>query len=99
MDRLSGQVTDLSGAIVPNADIDLLNADNTTVEKLRSDADGKFTSSRKLTGTYDLVARMLGFTAYRATVHLGPTSEPVHQAPLTILLSFGYPTCYQPDAK
>jgi hypothetical protein len=97
MDRLLGQVTDASGAIVPNASIDLLNADDTLLERLQSDAEGKFASSRE-TGTYDLLVRMAGFPPYRATVRLGPTSEPVRQTRLTIPLGMG-PTCRQPDLK
>lgn len=96
--RLSGQVIDPGGAFVQNAKIELLDAGNVPVEELRSDPEGKFVSSRNLTGTYELLVRMPGFTPYHATVRLGLGGEPAHQAPLTIPLGI-FGMCWASDPK
>lgn len=95
-DRLSGRVLDPSGASVGNATIDLADAAGKAVERLTSDPEGNFASSRNLTGTYELLVRMPGFTPYRGKVRLEPVNEPAQTGPLTIPLGL-MGMCWSPE--
>jgi hypothetical protein len=75
-DRLSGQVVDPTGAVIPRAKVILLNAAGTLVEELESDSEGRFASPHPVTDVYDLVVSAAGFTPYRRIVRAKPGNEP-----------------------
>jgi hypothetical protein len=91
-EQLSGQVVDPSGAILPGANILLSGADGARVEQLVSDREGKFASSRLLSGTYTLLVTRTGFMPYRGTVRAEPNGQPAHRSSFTVQLG-GFGNC------
>ncbi len=69
IDQLSGQVLDASEASIANAQILLFDLAGALVERLQSNREGKFTSTHRLAGTYQLVVSTPGFTPLRRTIH------------------------------
>ena len=59
--NLIGTVVDASGAIVPNATIDLTNTDTGVRSSAKSDASGSYRFNNMLIGRYDLKASASGF--------------------------------------
>jgi len=69
---VQGNVADPSGAIVPNAEVDLLNADGTVAGTTKSDGVGNFLMAAPHAGSFTLVISEPGFE----TVHLPVTVTP-----------------------
>ena len=86
--QLSGQVLDVTGAVISGATIFLFDDAQTLVERLQSDSAGRFVSQEPLSGTYELVVTRTGFTPFRRTVHaesIGDSTGPS----LTVKLGVG----------
>jgi hypothetical protein len=58
---ITGTVQDSSGAVVPNADVTLLNTDQGRTLQTKSDASGAYTFSPVRTGHYTITASAQGF--------------------------------------
>ncbi|MGA3046038.1 MAG: TonB-dependent receptor [Terracidiphilus sp.] len=65
---LSGTVADPSGAIVPGAEVDLLNTDGSVAVTNHSDPDGTFKVVAPHAGTFTLVVSEAGFETVRTPV-------------------------------
>ncbi len=63
--RITGQVTDSSGAAVPGAEITLTNMQTRDERKVKSDDNGNYTLSLIPPGIYDLSVRVQGFKEYQ----------------------------------
>src|SRR5216684_4383399 len=59
---LSGSVTDLSGAIVPNASVTLVNNDTSAQREARTDTEGRYSFQQVQPGRYHLLAKAAGFS-------------------------------------
>ncbi|HLL72856.1 MAG TPA: carboxypeptidase regulatory-like domain-containing protein [Pyrinomonadaceae bacterium] len=62
--RLSGQITDATGAIVPNADVTLTNTNTGETRNAQTDDEGYYTFTLIQPGLYDLSVKMQGFKEY-----------------------------------
>jgi hypothetical protein len=62
--RLSGQITDAAGAVVPNSEVTLTNTQTGEVRKAQTDAEGYYTLTLVQPGTHDLSVRVQGFKEY-----------------------------------
>ena len=69
---VQGVVADPTGAIVPNAEVDLLDADGSVAGTTKSGGDGNFEMSAPHAGTFTLVISEPGFE----TVHFPVTVKP-----------------------
>jgi hypothetical protein len=83
---LHGAVTDPTGASIPNAEIDLMDASGAPQGKFQSGADGSFEVTAPHAGAYTLVVSEAGFTTARVEVKIaGPDTSagmgPVARAP------------------
>jgi hypothetical protein len=65
---LSGRVLDASGVSIPRATIRLFHTGREIVEQLSSDEEGKFVSTERFDGTYELTVNAPGFTSLWQTV-------------------------------
>ncbi len=81
-----GVVADPTGAIVPNAEVDLLDKSGTVAATLHSDGEGNFTVTAPAIGDYTLVVSEAGFDTVRTVVKLGTPGTPSMVAPLHIVL-------------
>jgi hypothetical protein len=61
---LTGAVTDPSGATIPQAEVNLTNTANSEKRRTTTSADGRYTFSQLLPGTYELIADTAGFKKY-----------------------------------
>lgn len=69
--RLSGTVTDTTGAAVPNATVTLLNPQtNVVITHVTSSGDGRYTALQLPPGTYNLRVEAAGFQRTETTVEL-----------------------------
>src|SRR5438034_1258427 len=59
---ISGSVTDLSGAVVPNAAVTLINDDTSAQRETRSDTEGRYSFQQLQPGRYHLLAKAAGFS-------------------------------------
>jgi hypothetical protein len=59
---LSGTVTDLSSAVVPNATVTLVNNDTSAQREARTDAEGRYSFQQVQPGRYHLLAKAAGFS-------------------------------------
>ena len=59
---LSGTVTDMSGAVIPNASVTLINDDTAAQRAAVTDNDGRYSFQQLPPGRYRLVAKAAGFT-------------------------------------
>ncbi|MFZ1940710.1 MAG: carboxypeptidase-like regulatory domain-containing protein [Terracidiphilus sp.] len=64
---LTGRVTDPSGAVVPNAHIEVINVATGFRTSIESNSDGIFTAPFLLPGSYEIDARIAGFKNYAHT--------------------------------
>ena len=81
-----GTVTDSSGAIIPGAQVQLIDANGAVAATLQSANDGSFKASAPHPGNYTLVVTAPGFDAVRTPVQVGsPTASPL-APPLKIAL-------------
>lgn len=58
---ICGTVTDINGAVIPGANLLLINIDNRTISAQASDTRGDFAFEDLKSGTYELVAEMRHF--------------------------------------
>ena len=61
---LSGQVSDASGAFVPNATVTVTSLERQVPQTVKSDSDGRFTFPNLSPGNYDLTVEAAGFKGY-----------------------------------
>ena len=71
---LHGTVTDPSGAIVPGAEVDLVDANGATSGTYHSQGDGSFQVIAPHAGSYTLVISEPGFETVRTPVTIGPAA-------------------------
>ena len=69
---LSGVVADPSGAIVPGAEVDLLNTDGSVANSIHSDEEGNFQLTAPHAGNFTLVVSEPGFETVRTPVVIAP---------------------------
>ncbi len=81
-----GVVADPTGAIVPNAEVDLLDKNGAVAATLHSDGEGNFSVTAPAIGDYTLVVSEAGFDTVRTVVKLGTPGTPSLGAPLHIVL-------------
>ena len=75
-----GTVADPSGAIVPNAEVDLLDGTGAVAATLHSDGEGNFQLLAPALGDYTLVVSEAGFDTVKTVVKLakqGPVTAPI----------------------
>jgi hypothetical protein len=65
--RISGQITDAAGAVVPNSEVTLTNKNTGESRQAQSDADGYYTLTLIQPGTYDLSVKVQGFKEHLST--------------------------------
>jgi hypothetical protein len=90
-----GNVSDSTGAIIPGAKIDLLDANGAVVATSNSGADGSFQFNAPHPGAYTLTVSLDGFKTVTSSVVVaapgtGPSSAPASQtlaAPVRIVLA------------
>jgi len=82
-----GTVADPSGAIVPNAEVDLVDGKGAVAATLHSDGEGNFQLAAPALGDYTLVVSEAGFDTVKTVVKLGPQAAP----PLTPMLHIVLP--------
>jgi hypothetical protein len=68
---LRGLVTDQTGAIIPGADIQLLDANGAVAATVRSSSDGSFALTAPRPGSFTLVVTLAGFKTSRSQVTVG----------------------------
>ena len=90
---VQGVVADPTGAIVPNAEIDLVDADGSVASSSHSGGDGNFTISAPHAGNFTLVISEPGFETVHTPVTVAPnvaavssTATHTFAAPLHITL-------------
>jgi Carboxypeptidase regulatory-like domain len=83
---LTGRVTDPTGAIVPNANINIINTDTGTQTAVKSNQDGDYTVPFLLPGTYEVSAEITGFKTY---VHTGLVLQTEQTVTENIVLQVG----------
>jgi hypothetical protein len=82
-----GVVADPTGAIVPNAEVDLLDAQGAVAATLHSDGEGNFSFTTPAVGDYTLVVSEAGFDTVRTVVKLAaPGTAPLAGPMLHIVL-------------
>jgi hypothetical protein len=59
--RISGTITDPSGAILPDVDVKIINNETVSVRLVKTDSNGFFVATALQIGTYRLVAEKSGF--------------------------------------
>jgi hypothetical protein len=72
---LHGFVSDPTGAIIPGADLTLLDAKGAVVAKSRSGADGSFVVTAPHPGSYNLAVSLAGFKTIQVQVSIGVTAS------------------------
>jgi hypothetical protein len=81
-----GVVADPSGAIVPNAEVDLVDGSGAVAATLHSDGEGNFQLIAPAIGDYTLVVSEAGFDTVKTVVTLGKQGTPMPPAMLHIVL-------------
>src|ERR1700722_211397 len=81
-----GTVTDASGAVVPNAPVDVTNTATGVTVTVRSTAAGDYTATNLLPGTYRVMVQMPGFSK---TVESGIVLEVAQDARANLKLKPG----------
>lgn len=64
---LTGVISDATGAVVPGAEIDVMNEENGLQRSALSDSGGRYAFAQLPPGTYTVVATMTGFEAVLTT--------------------------------
>jgi hypothetical protein len=83
---LRGTVADPSGAIVPNAEINLVDGKGAVAATLHSDGEGNFQLTAPALGDYTLVVSEAGFDTVKTVVKLAPQGGAPTPAMLHIVL-------------
>jgi hypothetical protein len=81
---VTGTVSDPSGAIIPGAQVSLVDATGATVATTTTDASGSFRVLAPQSGAYSVMASLAGFQTATAAVTVASSGSP---AALTITLS------------
>jgi len=82
-----GVVADPSGAIVPNAEVDLVDGTGAVAATLHSDGEGNFQIVAPAIGDYTLIVSEAGFDTVKTAVKLGaPSATPLNTPMLHIVL-------------
>ena len=63
--RISGTLTDLSGGVLPDADVTVTNAETQTSRTVKTDGNGFFVVTSLPAGTYIVRVEKPGFIRYR----------------------------------
>ncbi len=63
---VSGTVRDVTGAVIPDAQVNLALRDGRRLQTIRSDANGEFTFSRVPAGSYLVTVQAVGFAPFTA---------------------------------
>ena len=79
---LRGVVADPSGAIVPNAEVDLVDGSGAVAATLHSDGEGNFQLTAPTIGDYTLIVSEAGFDTVKTIVKLGPQGKTAMPAPM-----------------
>ena len=77
-----GVVADPSGAIVPNAEVDLVDGSGAVAATLHSDGEGNFQIIAPAIGDYTLIVSEAGFDTVKTIVKLGPQGKTAMPAPM-----------------
>lgn len=77
-----GVVADPSGAIVPNAEVDLLDSTGAVTATLHSDGEGNFQITTPAIGNFTLVVSEAGFDTVRTVVKLAKPATPALAGPM-----------------
>jgi hypothetical protein len=77
-----GVVADPSGAIVPNAEVDLVDGTGAVAATLHSDGEGNFQLIAPTIGDYTLIVSEAGFDTVKTVVKLGPQGKTAMPAPM-----------------
>lgn len=77
-----GVVADPSGAIVPNAEVDLVDGNGAVAATLHSDGEGNFQLIAPAIGDYTLIVSEAGFDTVKTVVKLGPQGKTAIPAPM-----------------
>jgi TonB dependent receptor/Carboxypeptidase regulatory-like domain len=77
-----GVVADPSGAIVPNAEVDLVDGNGSVAATLHSDGEGNFQITAPAIGDYTLVVSEAGFDTVKTVVKLGSKGASPLSAPM-----------------
>ncbi len=73
---LGGTVTDKSGAVIPNASVELKNEHTGDLRKTSSNGSGVFSFPALPVGDYDVSVQAQGFTTFKQnTIHLDPGDQ------------------------
>jgi hypothetical protein len=83
---LLGTVTDVSGAVVPNASVQVTNVDTGVSQTVRTDTQGRYTVVDLILGNYDVQASAAGF---QTVIRKGITTTVGSQLVVDIALSPG----------
>jgi hypothetical protein len=83
---LTGRVTDPSGAIIPNAPIEIINTDTGARTAVQSNGAGEYTAPFLAPGTYRVSVTTPGFTSY---VHTGLVLQTEQTVTENIVLKVG----------
>ena len=83
---LTGRVTDSTGAVVPNAHIDIVNINTGATTIVRSNEAGVYNAPYLLPGTYKMTAQRSGFKTY---VHTGLVLQTEQTITENIVLQVG----------
>jgi TonB family protein len=70
--RVSGVITDQTGAVLPNTTIRLTHVASGTKHEVRTGPNGTYDLAGLVSGDYTLEAEQLGFSAYREAVTFSP---------------------------
>jgi hypothetical protein len=83
---LRGVVTDATGAIIPGAEVDLVDSSGAAAGKAQSDSNGNFQIAAPHAGRYSVVVSETGFKTVRTSVTVAPPGLPGSAAkPLAVL--------------
>ncbi len=74
---ISGTITDSSGASIPNAKVDLRNADTGAVRTVQTDVAGYYSAPSLVPGPYVITVEANGFRRYERRGVTLPVNEPV----------------------
>jgi hypothetical protein len=86
---LTGVVTDPSGGTIPQADLGLANTGTNEKRRIKTSADGRYTFSQLLPGTYELSAEAAGF---KKLIHQGIILRANDTAEVNLTLEVGSTT-------
>ena len=90
---LRGVVSDATGAIIPGAEVDVMDAKGATIVQVHSDANGNFQFTPPQPGAYTLIVSEAGFKTVQIAVTVGAPSGPAAtvkpSAPLHVVLPIG----------